>query len=93
MFNVDWQNPETLWLNLTNLGLGLVLLGCVAAIAYGVVREWAARRHTATAMDNELRQMLASTNVTHVFRSPELGLTMADGGEPETGKEPERRKK
>ena len=33
MFGVDWNNPETFWLNVTNLGLGLVVvLGFVVIV-------------------------------------------------------------
>jgi len=63
------SGPDTFWLDFTNIALGLVTLVCVLAIAAGVVRELVDRRrqHAAAADD-------------HAFATPELGLTMADGG-------------
>jgi hypothetical protein len=65
------NGPDTFWLDFTNIALGLVTLACVLAIGGGVVRELLARRraHAAAAADD------------HAFATPELGLTMADGGE------------
>jgi hypothetical protein len=71
MFNLDWNDPQTFWLNLTNLGLGVVTLICVLIIAYAAARELLPR----------LRKTAPDTD-THVVGMPELGLTMADGGEP-----------
>jgi uncharacterized membrane protein len=65
------NGPDTFWLNFTNIALGLVTLACVLAIAAGVVRELLERRgHHATAAADD-----------HAFATPELGLTMADGGQ------------
>jgi hypothetical protein len=60
--------PDTYWLNATNIALGLVTLWCLVAIVAGVVQELVARRRPAHEDDD------------HVFATPELGLTMADGG-------------
>jgi hypothetical protein len=89
MFGVDWGNPETLWLNLTNLGLGIVLLVCVAAVAYGVILDLIDKRKAAAGpnIDEEVNRMLAQMKSAHAFHSPELGMTMADGGEPEKPKQ------
>jgi len=75
------NGPDTFWLNFTNIALGLVTLACVLAIAAGVVRELVGRRrrHAAAADD-------------HAFATPELGLTMADGGKRIDGAEPRPRK-
>jgi hypothetical protein len=82
MFGVNWNDPQTMWLNYTNLGLGLVTLACVAVAGYAFYAELAARlRARASAGVHE--QMLAKLGGSHAFHSPELGLTMADGGEPE----------
>jgi len=62
--------PDTFWLDFTNLALGLVTLFCAIAIAAGVVREVGHRLIH--------RRRLADD---HAFETPELGVTMADGGE------------
>jgi hypothetical protein len=76
----DWSDAETLWLNLVNAGLGLVVLLMVGGLVTAVIRELAHRaRHTAD------ERALAGA---HVFQVPALGTTMADGGEPKP-QEPE----
>ncbi len=76
MFGIDWGDQQTLWLNLTNLALGIVTLLAVLVLAGGVAQEVFARRrkaHEMQTMDDEVR---------HLLHVPELGFTMADGGEP-----------
>ena len=80
MFGIDWNNPQTLWLNLTNLGLGIAALVCVAAVAWNVVREVIEQRQKSSAVDRELKTMLSTQG--HAMNLPDLGWTMADGGEP-----------
>ena len=84
MFGLDWSNPETLWLNLTNVALGLVILAVVLIAASGIVidlaRQRVARRRA------EAGDVTALLGDNHSFFDPHLGLTMADGGEPETEK-------
>jgi hypothetical protein len=83
MFGVNWSDPETYWLNITNAALGVVVLLCVAAVAIGVLQELYARRKLRThALDREVKDLLASYGDNHAFDVPGLGLTMADGGEP-----------
>ncbi|MRR12674.1 hypothetical protein EG835_09505 [bacterium] len=65
-------DTEILWLNLTNAGLGLATLAGIAVLAWAVLREVAEKaksRASARALD------------PHSAFIPELGLTMADGGE------------
>jgi hypothetical protein len=62
--------PDTFWLDFTNIALGLVCLICVLAIGAGVVRELVHRLRHGRALHDD-----------HAFETPELGLTMADGGE------------
>ena len=65
-------DTEILWLNLTNAGLGLATLAGIGVLAWTVVRELAERaksRVSVHALD------------PHSAFIPELGLTMADGGE------------
>ncbi len=84
------SDPSTYWLTLTNAALGVVVLICCFAVAIGVVQELAARRKkraAAAALDREVADLVASFQDGHAFHSPELGLTMADGGEPIDKKE------
>ena len=71
MFNLN--DPQTLWLNLTNIGLGLVTLICFAIAGRVFVKEILERVRAASAR--------ASAADDHAFHHAELGLTMADGGE------------
>jgi hypothetical protein len=64
----DWSDPNTFWLNITDIALGAVTLACLAVVVYAALREAFARV--------KLRQD------SHAFAVPELGMTMADGGEP-----------
>ena len=65
-------DTEILWLNLTNAGLGLATLAGIAVLAWAALREVAERAKghvTVRGLD------------PHSVYVPELGLTMADGGE------------
>ena len=64
------DGTDTFWLNFTNIALGLVTLVCVIAVAAGVVRELSDRLAHGRKLSDD-----------HAFETPELGLTMADGGE------------
>ena len=70
----DIKDPEAFWLNVTNFGLGILCVVCFFLVVGGVVHEFVARRRRALA---EVLQF-----DVHSLRVPELGLTMADGGEP-----------
>lgn len=83
MFGIDWNDPQTWWLNITNLGLGLLTVAAFAAIAYTVILDVLAKRRAAAADRHEALNTVPLGQERHVFHSPELGLTMADGGEPE----------
>jgi hypothetical protein len=67
MYGAD--GPDTFWLDFTNIALGLVTLACVLAIVAGVASEL------------RLRLRSRATEDDHAFATPELGVTMADGGE------------
>jgi hypothetical protein len=69
---VDMQDPQTYWLNVTNIGLGLATLAGLGLVAYAVGQEFLAR--------SMQRRSSASGVDDHVFLG-ELGVTMADGGE------------
>lgn len=62
---------EILELNIANAALGIATIVCIAAVGWGVVSELWARA----------RQRWALRAETHAFVMPEIGLTMADGGE------------
>ena len=69
---VDWGDPGTFWLNVTNAALGVFTVVAFAIVAGGVIVELAER----------LRGRVASlAGDAHTLRVPALGATMADGGE------------
>jgi hypothetical protein len=75
-----------MWLNVTNLILGIVTLAALVivffAVGWDVLAEKLGRAQARSEMrniDGELRALLHGG--THTLRVPELGLTMADGGE------------
>lgn len=72
MFN--WSDPNTFWLNITDIALGIVTLACVAFVGQAIFREVFARV--------ALRVSAWQHQDAHSLLMPELGLTMADGGEP-----------
>jgi hypothetical protein len=85
------NDPSTYWLTFTNIGLGIVVLICCVAVALGVLQEVAARykkRAAATALDREGVDLAAGYAGGHAFHLPNLGVTMADGGEEVRKKEP-----
>ncbi|OGU32420.1 MAG: hypothetical protein A2X67_14280 [Ignavibacteria bacterium GWA2_55_11] len=69
----DLLDPETLWLNLTNIFLGVVTVICIAAVAHVAAKEWYAR--------SAFRSRIPVADDTHAFDIADLGITMADGGE------------
>ena len=82
------SDPSTYWLTFTNAALGVVVLICCVAVAIGVIQEIAAKHKKASAMsklDREVSDLVNSYQDGHAFHLPELGITMADGGE-EIGK-------
>lgn len=65
------ENPETFWLNVTNIALGAVTLICLIVVGRAAIVELLARaRKRATVMADD-----------HAFDIAGLGVTMADGGE------------
>jgi len=78
------NDPSTYWLSVMNIVLGLVVLVCCGALVVGVLQEIAARRRKRAelaALDREVSNLVASYD-SHALHVPELGLTMADGGDP-----------
>jgi hypothetical protein len=83
------NDPSTYWLTITNIGLGVVVLICCGAVAFGIVQELAARRRKRASMSQLDREVsdLVSAYDGHAFNVPGLGVTMADGGDPLNKKE------
>ena len=78
------SDPSTYWLTVTNAALGVVVLICCVAVAIGVFQEIVAKRKRVSApskIDREVNDLVASFQDGHAFRLPQLGVTMADGGE------------
>jgi len=71
---LNWSDPNTYWLNITDIVLGIVTLACVAFVAQAAFREVYVR------LVDRLTARLHEDS--HALTLPELGLTMADGGEP-----------
>lgn len=71
MFNAS--NQETFWLNVTNISLGVVTLVCCAILAHAIYQEVRVR------MRKRATEQLPVDD--HAFLMPEVGFTMADGGE------------
>jgi hypothetical protein len=74
----------TMWLNITNFALGIVTLIALLLVFFAVGWDLIARKVHAprpdwSTVDSELRALLHSSS--HSLSVPELGLTMADGGE------------
>jgi hypothetical protein len=80
---VSGENDWTFWLNVTNAALGLVVLGAILIVCFAMFREFlrakAPQPQTASGIDQELAAMMREES--HRMLVPELGLTMADGGE------------
>ena len=67
----DFGDPRTVWLNATNVILGLVTLACVVLLAKALIDELRVRR----------ARQVSAANEAHVYAVDGLGVTMADGGE------------
>lgn len=80
MPNENW----VFWLNITNVVLGAVVILAALAVGYGLVWEFVLRHkraHRAAAnVDVEFQKMLQN-EFAHSMPVPELGFTMADGGD------------
>lgn len=75
----------TMWLNITNFALGIVTLIALLLVFFAVGWDLLVRKVGKTPevnlrnMDADLRALLPGES--HSFSIPDLGLTMADGGE------------
>jgi len=77
---INWADKETFWLNVTNATLGLVILVAFAAVLGGAVVEIGERAW------KRVKGALFGTD-PHLLHLPDLGRTMADGGEKKDGDE------
>ncbi|MGB7435517.1 MAG: hypothetical protein WBR26_15015 [Candidatus Acidiferrum sp.] len=79
MSNYDW----VFWLNVTNIALGVIVVLAVLLVAYGVVWELVIRHKKQSGVNdvNAEMQAMLHNDFGHSLTVPELGLTMADGGE------------
>ena len=85
------NDPSTYWLTFTNVALGVVTLVCCIAVGVGIVQEVVARRRKAVALsdlDREVSDLVSTYGDGHAFQIPNLGVTMADGGEEIRKQEP-----
>jgi hypothetical protein len=77
-------NQDVAWLNAVNIALGVVVAICLAVLVLGILRDLqlrARKRASASAgLDGEMSRMMGAAD-DHAFAVPNLGLTMADGGE------------
>jgi hypothetical protein len=67
----DTNDPATMWLVITNFAMGAVVLVCFILLGGAILRQILGRVRAPHTADD------------HAFALPELGLTMADGGERE----------
>ncbi len=67
----DLNDPNTFWLNVTNIALGVITLICCVAVGRGLYQEIVVR----------LKKRVPVSADDHAFSVPGLGITMADGGE------------
>jgi hypothetical protein len=77
------NDPQTYWLTITNIVLGVVTVLCIAAVGIGVWQELLARsrkRAALSKLDREVSDLVGEFK-GHAFDIPGLGVTMADGGE------------
>lgn len=69
----ELTDSETLWLTLTNIGLGLVTLACIIAVGVVITKEVFA--------DVRSKVHVPQLQDDHSFFLGDLGITMADGGQ------------
>lgn len=68
----DSMDSETMWLTITNLGLGIVTLVCIVAVGVVITKEIFA--------DARSKVRAPQMQDDHSFMLADLGITMADGG-------------
>ena len=75
----------TMWLNITNFALGIVTLIALILVFFSVGWDLLVRKTAKSAMRVDLSNVNADLKAllhgSHSLTVPELGLTMADGGQ------------
>jgi hypothetical protein len=75
----------TMWLNITNFALGIVALIALLLVFFSVGWDLLVRKAAKSAarvdLSNVNADLKALLHGSHSLTVPELGLTMADGGE------------
>jgi hypothetical protein len=69
----EFGDPRTFWLNVTNIALGVVTGICVLVLGKALFKELIQRFRATGRATVKLDE--------YAYMVPELGLTMADGGE------------
>jgi hypothetical protein len=78
---LNWSDPDSTWLNITNIVLGMVVVLCAVVMLGGIAHEFISRARNRRRIDAELDRDMRLLNDDHAFDSLNLGITMADGGE------------
>ncbi len=85
MFALNGSDPQTQWLTITNVLLGIVVAISLIVMTGGIVQEIVSRirrrRRFAAEIDRDMRRL----SDMRTFEVPGLGITMADGGERKPG--------
>jgi hypothetical protein len=78
---LNWSDPDTTWLNITNIALGVIVAVCALIMLGGIAHEFISRARKRRRIDAEIDRDMRMLNDERAFGSPDLGITMADGGE------------
>ena len=81
MYALNWSDPQTYWLSVTNIVLGAVVVICLVVMLAGIARELLTRIYRRRRVEAEIDRDMRSLADSHAFQVPGLGITMADGGE------------
>ena len=81
VFALNWSDPQTQWLTVTNIVLGAVVAVCLIVIAAGIAHEVVSRIRKRWRLDAEIDSDMHRLFDDRTFDVAGLGITMADGGE------------
>ena len=80
MYALNWSDPQTYWLSVTNIVLGVVVVICFVAMLAGIAHELISRVHHRRRIEAESDRDMRSLEEGRAFQVPGLGITMAAGG-------------